>query len=265
MAVSLSIVSNKAILAIVFLGCALTVRADNENNNFTEQVKEAAKRGGEWIKEKHKAAGESVKSSLESGSAKWDAFTGEVKETWQKGKQKGAEFMEKTRQLSDERLGTKFAQKSNLGERGRVAGEQPKESDLIKLEVPWDADKTKLTGQEPILRGGPIVTTEEIGGEKVEVTSVDLKDDSSSFEWLSSSEAKLYGAGAIAIITVAGISYVLYKNRVPQRIYGYVAKNPVKSVITTACVLGIAAFVAHQQGVTIESVKNMFTVPSPAQ
>lgn len=235
MTVNCSIVFRSAFLVILFSCSASMVRADNDSNSFTEQVKEAAKRSGEWIKEKREAIRE------------WR------KETWQKGKA-----------LSDERFGTSFTQKSDMAERGRKVVEQPKESDLPKLEVPWNPDETKLTGQEPIKRGGPVVTTEEIGGEPVEMTSIDLQDSSSSFEWLSSDEAKLYGAGALAIITIAGVSYVLYKNGVPQRIYGYVAKNPVKSAITAACVLGIAAFVAHQQGVTVESVKNMFTAPTAA-
>lgn len=271
---SRSIVSHKVVLAIVVLCSASMMRADNDSNNFAEQVKEKAKRGIEWSKEKYKAAGEGVKSSL-------DAFSQECKETWQNGKQKGSAFMNNARQLADERFGTNFSKNDDLIKHGRTAGKQPTDAELAplgELKAPSEAEvdsKVEVTllevtsaPAEPIVEnnnGVPANFTQATSVGKPTDVEVGLANDQSWIQWLQTPEGKKYGIGAIGVITVLGVTYVLYKNRVPQRVYGYVAVHPVKSAITTACVLGIAAFVAHQRGVTLESVKSIFTEPNPAQ
>ncbi len=102
---------------------------------------------------------------------------------------------------------------------------------------------------------------QKVDDQRDQEISTDLKNDTSWLQWLQTPEGKKYGIGAIAVITVLGVTYVLYKNRVPQRIYGYVVKNPIKSLVSTACVLGIAAFVAHQQGVTLDAIKDKICFP----
>lgn len=102
---------------------------------------------------------------------------------------------------------------------------------------------------------------QKVDGQQGQEISTDLKNDRSWFQWLQTPEGKKYGIGAIAVITVLGVTYVLYKNRVPQRIYGYAVRNPIKSLVSTACVLGIAAFVAHQQGVTLDAIKDKICFP----
>lgn len=91
--------------------------------------------------------------------------------------------------------------------------------------------------------------------ESIQELSTDLENNTTWIQWLQTQEGRKYGIGAIAVVTILGVTYVLYKNRVPQRIYGYVANNPIKTVVSTACVLGIAAFVAHQQGITLDGIK----------
>ena len=124
--------------------------------------------------------------------------------------------------------------------------------------------ETQLTVTEPVLRDGSVITDNPETDSKVDDNSempTDLKNDASWIQWLQTPEGKKYGLGAIAVITVLGVTYVLYKNHVPQRIYGYVVKNPIKSAVTTACIMGIAALVAHQQGITLDVLKDKLCFP----
>lgn len=239
-----SIFSRSTVLALVFSCIASIAFADDTSNKnkFTETAKQKAKQGVEWT------------------AKKCEALKQEWQEAVARGKVKGHEFFDGARGRIDKAFSK---HDENNPQPTRPVIEEP--TDVLELKVPFEVPAhAKPTGSEPIKRGGAVVTQEVIGGETVEMTSIDLSQDLSWLEWLSTEEGRKYGIGAIGVITVVGVTYVLYRNRVPQRIYRYVAQNPVKSLVTTACVLCFAAYVAHANGVTPESIKDKFSVPTPA-
>ncbi len=105
------------------------------------------------------------------------------------------------------------------------------------------------------------VSTEIDKGNDIKMAPELTAEQNPLVEWLTSDQAKLYGKGALALLTIGGITYVLFKNRVPQRITRSVTKTPLRAVLTTACLIGIAAGAAHYSGVTLDGL-NSFFVPS---
>ncbi|MGE0010297.1 MAG: hypothetical protein AB7F19_07240 [Candidatus Babeliales bacterium] len=240
-----------SLLVFSFASIVIFSNADDAANssNFGEKVKEQAKRGVEWTKEQCRVASEEIKKTAANGTAKWRAFTDEA------------------RAVANDRLGTNFTRKreENNPKPGRVQIAQQSPAD-IELAVPFEIKEgQKPTGSQPIVRGGRVLSEEvEISGEKVNILSTDLPNDASWFAWLETEEGKKFALGAIAVVTICGVTYLLYKNRVPQRIYGYVVKNPIRSLVSTACVLGVVAYIAQQRGITVNSVKDCFCLPFTA-
>lgn len=210
-----------SLLVLLFASFASVACARDEQNDFAAKVKAKAERTAEWTKEKCAKIKEEFLSSTEQGRVKWQKFTDEARE------------------LADTKLGTHFSRKEAKLD----------DKELIELKVPFEvAEGQKPTGTEPVVRTAAIIKEEVIiGGEKVTMHSTDLPQDADWFAWLDTEEGKMFAVGAIAVITIAGVTYVLYKNRVPQRIYGYAVKNPMKAAVSAACIVGLALYLAKDK------------------
>lgn len=208
------------LLVLLFASFASVACASDDQNEFTAKVRAKAERTAEWTKEKCAKIKEELASSTAQGKVIWQKFTDEARE------------------FTDTKLGTHFSRKEA----------KINEKELIELKVPFEVvEGQKPTGAEPIKRTNTITEEVVIGGEKVTMHSTDLPQDAAWYAWLETEEGKMFAVGAIAVITVAGVTYVLYKNQVPQRIYGYAVNNPLKAAVSAACIVGLALYLAKDK------------------
>lgn len=232
-----SLFFNKTFLVLVF--AVSFAQANDEPKTIADQAKQKTKDALHWYIERTEAMKKEWQDAYARGKVKAQVIAQEVRDRAQAAWQ--------NTQATD----------------AKNASIKPSSSsEVCDTQLPHDISAEAITPAEPVSRTVITITEKEIDGIK-QVTSIEVQEQASWIAWLKTDEGQRFGKGALAVITIAGVTYVLYKNRVPQRIYGYVVHNPVESFILGACAAALAAYVAKVNNFTLDSVKDALCVPAP--
>lgn len=249
---------NTKIISYVFLVSCLMANAFADNSAGDPTIPELVSQLFETVKKRA------------HGAVEWTAKQcGEAKVKMQEGCEhvatRGKQFASEINEVVGKHFGAKRvrAHDGDAPQPYRRPFDEPQEHEMVELELPDGfGEDAQPIGEQATTRASQLEGA-DLFLEQAEIVPEDLAQESSFFEWLSSDQAKLYGKGALALVTIGGITYVLYKNRVPQRITRAATKTPFRAFITTVCLCGAALYYAQQQGIKLGDFANVFAPPCP--